>query len=437
MLAILAACGTSVKPTARPQAQPPATAAPGLPPASLPPPDQVPPPGATELTLGLTPPALGGPARVALLLPLSGPQAGIGRMLLDAAHLAMLETGSEDIVLLPRDTESRPERAAEAAREAMAAGAGLVVGPLLAAEVRAVGEVARPAGIPVIGFSTDRSVAGDGVYLIGFTPEEQITQVVRFAATRDITRFAALVPETPYGEATLAAYRQAIADAAATLVQTETYAPGTPDLTPVVKRLAAYDRRHAELQRVKRELAARGDDEAQRELRRIARADTYGEVGYQAVLLPEGGQALRNLAPLLPYYDIDPAEVRFLGTGLWDEPGLGKEPALVGGWFAGVPPDLADAFARRFEQAFGRRPPRIASLAYDAVALATVLAKSRRADAFSPTALENPDGFAGFNGIFRLRPNGVAERGLAILEVTPTGFRVVQPPPQSFQQIGQ
>ncbi|WP_162915284.1 penicillin-binding protein activator, partial [Desertibaculum subflavum] len=396
------------------------------------------PPSTAELLApGLTPPALGGPARVALLLPLSGPQAAIGRMMLDAAHLALVETGSQDIVLLPRDTESRPERAAEAAREAMAAGAGIVLGPLLAAEVRAVGEATRPSGIPVIGFSTDRSVAGNGVYLIGFTPEEQITQVVRFAAGREITQFAALAPETPYGEATLAAYRQAIADAGATLVQVETFAPGTPDLTPVVKRLADYDRRHAELQRVKRELAARADEEAQRELRRIARADTYGELSYQAVLLPEGGQALRNLAPLLPYYDIDPANVRFLGTGLWDEPGLGKEPALIGGWFAGVPPELADAFVRRFDQAFGRRPPRIASLAYDAVALAAVLAKSRRADAFSVTALESPDGFAGFNGIFRLTPGGVAERGLAILEVTAGGFRVVRPAPQSFQAIGQ
>lgn len=386
---------------------------------------------------GLVPPALGGPARVALLLPLSGPQAGIGRTLLDAAHLALLETGSEDIVLLPRDTEGRPERAAEVAQEAMAAGVGLILGPLLAAEVRAVGEVARPSGIPVIGFSTDRSVAGDGVYLIGFTPDEQVARVVRFAAGNGINRFAALVPETPYGDATLNAYRQTISDVGGSLVQVETYAPGTADLSPVVKRLAAYDRRHAELLRMRRDLGARGGEEAQRELRRIARADTYGELDYQAVLLPEGGQALRNLAPLLPYYDIDPAKVRFLGTGLWDEPGLGKEPALVGGWFAGVPPELADAFAQRFAQAFGRRPPRIASLAYDAVALAAVLAQNRRADAFSPTALENPDGFAGFNGIFRLQPSGVAERGLAILEVTPTGFRVVQPAPQSFQQVGQ
>jgi ABC-type branched-subunit amino acid transport system substrate-binding protein len=439
LLAILTACGTSVKPTARPATPPPSTAtpAPTLPPASLPPPETAPPPRAAELAPGLTPPSLGGPARVALLLPLSGPQAAIGRTLLDAAHLALMETGSEDIVLLPRDTEGRPERAAEAAREVLAAGAGLVLGPLLAGEVRAVGEVTRPAGIPVIGFSTDRSVAGDRVYLVGFTPEEQITQVVRFAAAREITRFAALAPETPYGTATLTAYREAITAGGASLVRVETYAPGTPDMTPIVKRLADYDRRHAELLRLRRELAGRNDEESQRELRRLARADTAGELDYQALLVPEGGQALRNLAPLLPYYDIDPAEVRFLGTGLWDEPGLGKEPALVGGWFAGVPPDLADVFARRFEQAFGRRPPRIASLAYDAVALATVLGQSRRADAFSPTALENPDGFAGFNGIFRLTPSGVAERGLAILQVTPTGFRVVQPAPQSFQQIGQ
>jgi branched-chain amino acid transport system substrate-binding protein len=152
-----------------------------------------------------------------------------------------------------------------------------------------------------------------------------------------------------------------------------------------------------------------------------------------AVLLPEGGARLRALAPLLPFFDIDPRAVKFLGTGLWDDAGLGSEPALVGGWYAGPSPEGFADFARRFEQAFGRRPPRLASLAYDATALAGILAKQEDGTMFSEEMLTIPDGFAGYDGIFRFRSDGLVDRGLAVLEIQRRGSRVIDPAPASFQ----
>jgi hypothetical protein len=156
---------------------------------------------------------------------------------------------------------------------------------------------------------------------------------------------------------------------------------------------------------------------------------------FQAVLLPEGGTNLRGLAPLLPYFDVDPRVVKFLGTGLWDDRDVGREPTLVGGWFAAPPPDARAAFAERFNASFGRNPPRIASLGYDAVGLAAVLARSGRVEGrFSEDALTNPNGFTGIDGIFRFMPDGSTERGLAVIEVKQDGFEVISPAPSTFQR---
>ena len=163
--------------------------------------------------------------------------------------------------------------------------------------------------------------------------------------------------------------------------------------------------------------------------------ETLGGLPFDSVLIPEGGATLRRLAPLLAFYDIDPDKVRFIGTALWEEPNLGREPSLVGGWFAAPPPAQSAAFLGRFEQIYGRRPPRIATLAYDAVALAVALTKAPTGIDFSPSAITSLSGFAGIDGVFRFRPDGIAERGLAIVEVEAEGFRVISPAPQTFEQV--
>ena len=186
------------------------------------------------------------------------------------------------------------------------------------------------------------------------------------------------------------------------------------------------------------ELRERNDDVARQALRRLENRDTVGDVDFQALLLPASGEELQKLAALLPYYDVDPSRVRMLGTAQWDADGIGAEPALVGGWFAGPPRDQRAGFEAEFRSTYKRRPHRLASLAFDATAVAAVLANQAgpsadRRQAFSRARLASPNGFAGVDGIFRMLPSGEAERGLAVIEIERANFKVLSPAPQSFQ----
>jgi branched-chain amino acid transport system substrate-binding protein len=376
----------------------------------------------------------GDQVHVALLLPLSGPSAGIGRAMLDAAQMALFDIADEHFVLLPRDTEGTPEGAGRAATAAIADGAELILGPLLAAEVEVVKPLARQAGISIVAFSTADQLAGNGTFLLSFPPRQSVNRVVAFAHDRGATRFAALAPATPYGQLIIDALGSAAAAVGASVVQTETYDPAATDYRPVVRRLANFDERRAALARTRQQLAAAGDEASRQALQRLAGRETAGDLAFDAVLLPDGGGQLKAVASLLPYYDIDASKVRVLGTGLWDEPGLGSEPALVGGWFAAPPPAARSEFERRFRELYRQPPPRLATLGYDATALAAILARKPRGTAFTPESLADPSGFAGVDGIFRFRPDGLVERGLAVLEVDRTSNRIVSPAPETFEQ---
>jgi len=370
--------------------------------------------------------------RVAILLPLSGPNQRVGSAMLSAAQMAFFEFAGSNFELLVHDTLGTPEGAAEAARLAIGDDARLIVGPLLSTSVRAVSDLARAADVPVVAFSSDRTVAGPGVYTMGFFPGDEVRRVIKYAADKGARRFALLAPRGAYGDTVSAAMNAAVWDAGGFVVQSEFYDPQVSDFSEPVKRIAHYNARRGALLEQRRTLKARGDEVSQLALKRLSNLETLGELPFDALLLADGGKRLIAVAALLPFYDVDPKKVKILGTGQWDEVGLGAEPALVGAWFAAPDPSARKAFSDKYLTAYGNRPHRLATLAYDATALAVVLGSQATPQPYSVDVLAQPGGFAGRDGIFRFLGTGVAERGLAVMQVRGRDASVIEAAPQAF-----
>ena len=379
-------------------------------------------------------------ARVALLLPLSGRHARTGQTLLNAAQIALFDIAGDRFTLLVRDTQGTPEGAREALRSALADGVHFVLGPLFATSVGAIADQVRAAGLNMIAFSNDRAVAGDGVFVMGLAPRPQVYRLVGFARSQGLTRFAVLAPRTPYGNAVVQAMQEATLRNGLELSRVITYVPDAADLSPEVRLLADYDSRRQALLTQRKVLAARPDDASKLALKRLDGLETLGSPDFEAVLLPEGGQRLRAIAPMLAYFDIDPAEVRYMGTSQWENLEVSKEPVLYGGWFTAPPPELWTSFKERYKGLYDEEPRRIASLGYDAAALAAVLTRAafeagRKPD-FSIRTLTQPGGFAGMDGAFRFLPSGEVERSLAVMEIQRGGgFAVLDAAPSGFQAL--
>lgn len=408
--------------------------------------------------------------KVGLLLPLSGPAADLGNEMLQAAEMALFDVGPSDVVLLPRDTGGTPEGARQAANQLIAEKVEVIIGPLFSQAVQATSPIAQAAGIPVLAFSNVAGVAADETYLLGFRPEEQVNRVVQFALThvgrqadeigryepdgslepaaqaqagqaedlfglrvdRGPMRIAGLAPNDAYGATALQALRRAVIAGGGELAATAFYPPDA-DPSSVVREVAAFDARHARLEAERARVEALDDEAAEQELKRLDTLDTLGGPPFDAILIADGGDRLRSVASLLTFYDVDPAAIRFLGTMRWqDDPGVLEETALRQGWFAALPPATMMAFRNRYERAFGDRPQQLAALAYDATALVVIVARDLGDRDFGSVTLTNPEGFAGATGLFRLRPDGLAEHGLAILEVDGADTHVVDPAPSSL-----
>jgi len=157
------------------------------------------------------------------------------------------------------------------------------------------------------------------------------------------------------------------------------------------------------------------------------------------LLVALGGDQLVSIAPAIGEY-AQAHPVQLLGTGLWaDDMTVAQTPALAGGWYAAPVPGNFNDFAARFQRTFNYRPPRIATLAYDSVALAASVSRGAAANQnpFNRDILLQPNGFIGIDGGFRFLPTGLSERNLAVLAVDPNGPTVVDPAPPTFEKLGE
>jgi branched-chain amino acid transport system substrate-binding protein len=367
-------------------------------------------PGADYFSFGSPPPpppaqpsAVGaGQVKVALILPLSaqGNGAAVAQAMRNAAEMALAEFSNPDIQLLVKDDGGTAAGAQQAAQQALADGAEIILGPLFAVSVSAAAQVARARGVPMIAFSTDSSVAAPGVHLLSFLPESDVDRVIGYAIQQGKRSFAALIPDNAYGTVVQAAFQQAVARGGGRVVVLERYPLDRAQMQGPVQRVASAVRQ------------------------------------VDSIFIPDGADAVTAAVQALTAGGVNTRRVQLIGTGLWDDPRIFADAGAQGGWYAAPDPAGYRAFSGRYKSRYGQDPLRPATLSYDAVSLVAALVKTQGAARFSEEILTNQSGFAGIDGVFRFRPDGTNQRGLAVMRVTTSGPQVIAPAPKAFSASG-
>jgi ABC-type branched-subunit amino acid transport system substrate-binding protein len=244
----------------------------------------------------------------------------------------------------------------------------------------------------VIAFSTDSSVAGRGVFLLSFLPESDVNRIIEYAASIGKRSFAALLPDNAYGNVVEVAFKQAVARRGGRVVAFEKYGADRAGVARIAQALGQAD----------------------------------------ALLLADDGDSVVATADALAAAGANLKNIQLLGTGLWDNPRVFNSATLRGGLYAAPDPSGFRSFSSRYHAKYNADPVRTATLAYDAVALVAALARTQGGQRFSSEVLTNPSGFAGIDGVFRFRPDGTNERGLAVMRVAPGGSQPVAGSPKSF-----
>lgn len=330
--------------------------------------------------------------RIALLVPMSGPNAAVGQSIANATTMALLDTNAQSIRITTYDTFGGP---AAAAATAVREGNKLILGPVQAEDVAAIATVARAAKVPLISYTSDAGVAARDVFVMGTVPGDAVDRTVRFARGKGAARFALLAPGGDYGARASAAYAEAIKATGGTLTASESYERSNTSIVSAARRIKAKG-------------------------------------GFDAVLIADGARFAALAAPQLKAAGT--LAPRILGTELWSgEAVIGSTPALRGAWFAAISDGRFKQFADSYKVRFGTAPYRLATFGYDSVLLTVRVARDWKPGTAFPTArLADRGGFLGLDGPFRFAANGVIERALEVREARAGTIAIVSPAPDKF-----
>lgn len=346
------------------------------------------------------------PVPVALLIPRGGSSSDelLAKNLENAARLAMRDLDGVTIDLRVYATAGRADTAAAVATQAVNEGAKIIIGPVYGEAANAAGVAVASKGINVLSFSNNPTIAGGNVFVLGPTFDNTANRLVGYAKKTGKDRIVIVSGQDVAGQLGRSAIEQAIRANGATLAGNVDYALSQESVIAAVPRVKA----------------------------------TVDASGANALFLTtSSASALPLFAQLLPEAGLQVATTQYIGLTRWDIPRQTLElPGVQGGWFALPDPAASAAFAQRYSAAYGSEPHPLAGLAFDGIAAVGALVKSGKSNALTGAALTQGAGFKGASGIFRLRPNGTNERGLAVATIRNNKVVVIDAAPRAFGGAG-
>ncbi|SEK64865.1 penicillin-binding protein activator [Roseovarius nanhaiticus] len=347
------------------------------------------------------------PVAVALLVPHGSTapgEAALARDLEAAARLAVADLAGVRIDLRVYGTAGRAAQAQQAALNAVADGAKIIIGPLHAESANAVALAVAPKNVNVLAFSNNATIAGGNLFVLGQTFDNTADRLTRFAVRQGKTRIVTVSSNNLAGQLGQQAIAKAAANAGAQIVGNVGYDFSQDGVVSAVPQIT----------------------------------QTVNSTSAQAVFLTSNSAgALPLLAQMLPENGLSPAATQYIGLARWDTPAQTLElPGLQGGWFALPDQAKARAFQSRFAQTTGNQPHPIAGLAYDGIAAIGALIKAGKRDALSRSGLTQSAGFQGVDGVFRLRSDGTNQRGLAVATIRDSKVVILDPAPRGFGGAG-
>jgi len=353
--------------------------------------------------------------KVGLMLPLTGKHYQIGNSLLNASQLALSKTQNKDIKFLVRDTGNE-DNITKNFYSLLNEDIDIILGPIFSKNILKIQPLVKDEDIQIITFSNNTKVTQNNLYIFGLTLEDEVQSILEYSIKLERKKLAAILPDNDYGKRIKNEMKKFHNNNPSQLVKIIMYHPSDPDFYEISKNISDYEQRKINLGLKIKELESLNTESSKKEVKRLKNLDTFGELPFDSLFIGvESFKQLSMISSILPYYDVDPKKIQYLGNSVWNQDSIIKEPGLNNSLFTSLDRESTASFKKEYLEIFNQKPHPIASLAYDAVGMVISLHKNKKP--INSSSLTSKQGFRGINGTFKLYLNGNIERNPSIYKV--------------------
>ena len=333
--------------------------------------------------------------KIGLLVPLTGQFSYLGNTISAGSELAFFKMRNPNVELLYFDTGGG-DKTVDAAKDAISNNVDVVIGPLFSESVSEVKPFLKSSNIPILSFSNNIDVAEPGVWVLGYLPEQQISQLVDFAVARGKQNFGILSSNSQLG----------VKITNAAINQLDEY--GLSARTVFKLNNIAQIEQEELLRQIK--IFTKYVDTSKDRL-------TLPPPAFDTVIIAGDTDFILQVAPILSYYDLGPDRALFIGIDKWNKPKLINEPSLQNALLTLPKMPAEEKFNKVWRAEFSFDSNDLAKIAFDATALVIATAKINSSVSLSDELISQP-GFIGFSGQFKMSSSGLTERVFEIKEIS-------------------
>ena len=290
----------------------------------------------------------------------------------------------------------------------------IFIGPINTKDTELLEQYCKKGAI-FFSFSSSKKLANDCVYLVNFFPDNEMRTIFNYFP--DNSRIVLLYPENSYGYRINMVIDSIANKSNSVIVNRASYNESLSNAPNAIKELGKYELRKYELNRQKKILASKKDNESKKRLIRLEKFQTTQDLDFTHVIIADYGLRLLQVAPLLPYYDIDPNIVRFVGTGAWDDEVFYDEPSLSGAIYPGIEFIKREELVKDYHELYDEKLLRISTLPFALVGLLDfIINKTKNLESLHELLNDKNLRFSGVDGNFYFLNNSI-ERDLSILKI--------------------
>ena len=301
--------------------------------------------------------------KVGLLAPLSGAYSEIGNSLLYSLQLSLEEINDENVFIIPKDSGFKDkDKINLAISQFRSSGVKVIIGPLAYEEFE---YVKKYNDLIFISPSNINPEILNNIISIGVSLESQLIALTKFLKDQKKTKTIIMFPENDY----LKIIEKKVENLNLKNIKTFTYSSNPEVLTGEIEILTNYNQRKRNLELRKKMFLDKEDQQSIKELERLERLYTLGDVNFDSIIIIDFGNNLKSVLTSLVYSDVNQDKVLFTTLNQWFDESIFYENTIKNLYYPSVNYQEFRKYNNKYYKKFNIYPNEITILAYDALGL--------------------------------------------------------------------
>ena len=340
--------------------------------------------------------------KIGLLIPMTGTNKDLGQSIIKATRLAIKDINSDLIEIIPKDTQSNPNKTLESAFELKKNGIKIVIGPVFYESLTYLDQIKD---ITFLSLTNKTLNLPTNVLSAGINSTSQFNTIKKFLKLNKIKKTISLIPIQDFEFEV----KEGIDVSKIKIFKQYSYNTDPTKLTSQIEEITNYTIRKQNLEDEINRIKNSDYLNKEKRIKKLEQRYTLGGVNFDAIIIADFKESLKSVSTSLLYTDVSPKNKYFITLNQWFDKNLLNESDIQPLYYPSINKKNFDEYKNKFFTAYNENPTHLSLLSYDLIGLTYYLSLKTELSNINKV-FKKKNSFKGKIGVFEIKDNKINHR---------------------------